>query len=109
MKIYEPERRTGAETIRQFGEFADRGGRAEVAAQQWTDAGFDDEMTGRWLQARCFAAEAAHGLSELGATPEQCAVRTRDGRGGYIDTIGYKVAAGDLTPRQGAARTLSSR
>ena len=108
MKIYEPARRTGAETIRQFGELADRGASAEVAAEQWTQAGFDDATTERWLTARCFDPDAARGLSELDVTPEQCAKRTRDG-GDYVDTIGYKVANGDLTVRQGAARTLSSR
>mgnify|MGYP003622988526 CR=1 FL=1 len=48
-------------------------------------------------------------LAELGVTPEQAAVRTRDGGEGHIDTIGWKVANRDLTPRQGAARSLSSR
>ncbi|MGI8505703.1 MAG: hypothetical protein ACR2MK_02660 [Solirubrobacteraceae bacterium] len=109
MKVYEPTPRTGIETIKRYGQLADRGGSAEIAAQQWTDAGFDDAMTARWLQARCFDAQAARGLSELGVTPEQSAARTRDGRGGYIDTIAFKVANGDLTVRQGAARTLSSR
>ena len=109
MRIYEPTPSTGIETIRRYGALADRGGSAEIAAQQWTEAGFDDEMTARWLQARCFDPQAARGLSELGVTPEQSAVRTRDGGGGYIDTIAYKVANGDLTVRQGAARTLSSR
>lgn len=109
MKVYEPARRTGVETIRQYGKLADRDGSAEIAAQQWTEAGFDDSMTASWLQARCFDPQAARRLSELDVTPEQCAVRTRDGGGGYIDTIGYKVANGDLTVRQGAARTLSSR
>jgi hypothetical protein len=42
-------------------------------------------------------------------TPKQAAVRTRAGSCDYIDTIGYKVANGDLTPRQGAARSMSSR
>ena len=41
-------------------------------------------------------------------TPKQAAVRTRDG-GGDVDTIAYKVANGELTARQGAARSLSSR
>lgn len=109
MKIYEPTPETHVETIREWGEFADRGGSAEIAAERWTHAGFDDEMTARWLQARCFDPDAARGLSELGVTPEQSAARTRDGGGGYIDTIAFKVANGDLTPRQGAARTLSSR
>ncbi len=109
MKVYEPAPRTGAETIRRYGEFAARGGSAETAAQQWTEAGFDDAMTSRWLQARCFDPQAALRLSDLGVTPEQSAVRTRDGGGSYLDTIAYKVANGDLTARQGAARTLSSR
>ncbi len=109
MKIYEPAPKTSVETIRDWGDLADRGGAAEIAAERWTHAGFDDELTVKWLRARCFDPGAARELSELGVTPEQSAVRTRDGGGGYIETIGYKVANGDLTPRQGAARALSSR
>lgn len=109
MEVYGPAAKTGVETIRRYGQLADRVGTAEVAAKTWTDAGFADEMTARWLEARCFDVEAASALAELGVTPEQAAVRTRDGGGGYIDTIAYKVANGDLTARQGAARTLSSR
>ncbi len=108
MKVYGPAAKTGVETIERYGQLADRGGAAELAAQSWTECGFDDETTGRWLEARCFDAQAALALAELGVTPRQAAVRTRDG-GGYIDTIAYKVANGDLTARQGAARTLSSR
>jgi hypothetical protein len=106
--VYEPAPKTNIETIARYGHFADRGAGAEVAAQAWTDAGFGDEMTARWLDARCFDANAARALAELGVAPEQAAVRTRDG-GGDIDTIAYKVANGDLTARQGAARCLSSR
>lgn len=109
MKIYRPVESTGVQTIARFGEFADRGGSPETAAQAWTDAGFGDETAARWLQARCFDASAARDLAELGVTPEQAACRTRDGGGGYLDTIAFKVASGDLTPRQGAARALSSR
>jgi hypothetical protein len=47
MKVYEPAAKTGAATIREHGEIADRGGDPEVAAQAWTDAGFDDTMTAR--------------------------------------------------------------
>lgn len=108
MEIYEPVARTSVETIRRYGQLADRGGAAEVAAQAWTEAGFGDEMTASWLEARCFDASAARALADLGVTPKQAAVRTRDG-GGYTDTIACKVAGGDLTPRQGAARCLSSR
>jgi hypothetical protein len=108
MKIYELPVKTHRETIEKFGELADRGDSPDAAAQAWTKAGFGDEMTARWLQARCFAPEAARALTELGVTPEQAATRTRDG-GDYLNTIAYKVAAGDLTPRQGAVRSLSSR
>jgi len=108
MRVYEPAASTGVATIRQYGELADRGGDPSVAAQAWTDAGFDDAMTARWLAARCFDAAAARALADMGVAPEQAARRTRDG-GGDVDTIAHKVANGDLTVRQGAARTLSSR
>jgi hypothetical protein len=108
VKIYELPVKTHAETIEKFGELADRGEAADAAAQAWTKAGFGDEMTERWLKARCFDPGAARALTELGVAPEQAATRTRDG-GNYLDTIAYKVAAGDLTPRQGAVRSLSSR
>ncbi len=108
MRVYEPRPSTGVEVIRRYGELANRGAGAEAAARAWTESGFDDATTARWLEARCFAPEAAHALTGLGVTPEQASLRTRDGGGG-IDTIAYKVANGDLTPRQGAARSLSSR
>lgn len=109
MKIYEPVPETGVEVIRRYGELADRGGAPEAAARAWTESGFDDATTAKWLEARCFEPEAARSLAALGVTPKQAAGRTRDGSGDYIDTIGYKVANGDLTPRQGAARSMSSR
>jgi hypothetical protein len=109
VRVYGPPSNTRAQTIERYGELAARGGQAEAAAQAWTEAGFDDEMTARWLGARCFEPQAARALSELGVTPEQAAARTRDGRGDYLETIAYKVSAGDLTARQGAARCLSSR
>jgi len=109
MKVYEPKPHTGEATIRQFGELADRGGDAATAADAWTEAGFDDETTARWLAARCFDPQSARALADAGVTPEQSGKRTRDGGGAYVDTIAFKVSSGDLTPRQGAARTLSSR
>jgi hypothetical protein len=102
--------KTSVDTIRRYGELADRGEDVAVAAKAWTDAGFDDETTGRWLDARCFDPEAARDLADLGVTPGQASKRTRDGAGGdYIDTIAFKVANGDLSARQGAARAASSR
>lgn len=109
MKIYEPAARTSAETIKQYGELADRGGDAETAAQAWSEAGFDDAATAKWLEARCFDPQAARRLAKMGVSPRQAAHRTRDGGDGSRDTIAYKVANGDLTARQGAARCLSSR
>jgi len=109
MEVYEPAARTSLETIKRYGRFADRGAGAAAAAQAWTDAGFSDELTARWLEARCFDPVAARALAELGVTPKQAAIRTRDGGGGGVDTIAYKVANGELTARQGAARSLSSR
>ncbi len=108
MKEYWPAPKTDAETIRRYGELIDGGEDAASVAQAWTDAGFDDEATTRWLDARCFDPAAARALADTGVAPAQAAKRTRDG-GGYVDTIAYKVANGDLTPRQGAARCLSSR
>jgi hypothetical protein len=109
MKIHRPAPETGAQTIRRYGELAARGGEPADAARAWTAAGFDDEGTSAWLDARCFDPSAARELAALDILPGQAAKRTRDGRGDYVDTIGYKVANGDLTARQGAARSMSSR
>jgi len=110
VRVYEPPARTSVATIERHGQLACPAGRAAWAvAQAWTDAGFGDELTARWLDARCFDARAARALTDLGVTPEQAAARTRAGAGGYIDTIGFKVASADLTVRQGAARSMSSR
>ena len=102
--------RTSVDTIERFGELADRGEDPAVAAKAWTNAGFDDEMTARWLEARCFDPQSAAELAELGVTPGQASKRTRDGAGeSSIDTIAYKVSMGQLSARQGAARAASSR
>ncbi len=101
---------TRVETVRRYGGLADRGGDPGVAAQAWTAAGFDDDTTAQWLDARCFDPRAARALTDLGVTPGQASKRTRDGGGErYIDTIAYKVANGNLSARQGAARADSSR
>ena len=82
----------------------------ETWRSKWSDAGFDDKATARWLDARCFDPQASAGLDDLGVTPTQAAKRTRDGAGErYIDTIAFKVSKGHLSARQGAARADSSR
>lgn len=101
--------RTSVDTISRYGELADRGDDPAVAAKAWTAAGFDDEQTALWLDARCFDPQAARDLADLTVTPAQASTRTRDGRRDYIDTIAYKVASGDLSARQGTARAASSR
>jgi hypothetical protein len=101
--------RTSVDTISRYGELADRGEDPAVAAKAWTAAGFDDEETARWLDARCFDPQAARDLAELRVTPGQASKRTRDGRREYVDTIAFKVSSGDLSARQGAARAGSSR
>ncbi len=101
--------RVSADTIARFGELAERGEKPAVAAMAWADAGFDDEQTASWLEARCFDPQTARELADLGVTPDQASTRTRDGRGDYRDTIAFKVASGDLSVRQGAARAMSSR
>jgi hypothetical protein len=97
------------ETISRFDELAEHLGDPSDAATAWTDAGFDDEQTAKWLAARCFDPESARELDDLGVTAAQAAKRTRDGKRDYLDTIAFKVSSGDLSPRQGAARASSSR
>jgi hypothetical protein len=102
--------KTSPDTIRRFAELTDHAGQDETAAARaWSAAGFDDEETTKWLEARCFDPQAARELADLSVTPKQASARTRDGRRPYRDTIGFKVASGDLSPRQGAARASSSR
>jgi hypothetical protein len=100
---------TNVATILRFGDFADRGGDPQAAAEAWTDAGFDDDGTTKWLDARCYEPQAARAMVDLDVTPLQAAKRTRDGRGDYIDTLAFKVSKGDLSARQAAARARSSR
>jgi hypothetical protein len=109
MRSWSQPRGTSADTIRRFGDLGNLGDDPAAAAKAWTAAGFDDEEAVPWLEARCFDPEAARELAELGVTPKQASARTRDGRRDYRDTLGFKVASGDLSPRQGAARASSSR
>ena len=100
---------TSAETISRFDDLAEHVGDPAAAAKAWSAAGFEDEETAKWLEARCFDPEAARELADLRVTPGQAATRTRDGKRPYRDTIAFKVSSGDLSPRQGAARASSSR
>src|ERR1044072_6541110 len=100
--------RTSVDTIKRYGELADRGEDPAVVAKAWTDAQFDDEEPARWLEARYFDAVSSRELANLGVTPGQASKRTRDGAGeSTIDTIAYKVSMGQLSARQGAARAAA--
>lgn len=84
---------------------------SEVEAALGRDASPDDvvawaetnlsgaDINAYLVNARCFAPSAAFLLSNAGVTPEQAARQTPAtlGIGGYADTIGYKVANGDLS------------
>lgn len=109
MKIYGGGVGTNVATILRYGDFADRGGDPQAVADAWTAAGFDDNATAAWLDARCYDPRSARAMIELDVTPLQAAKRTRDGKGDYIDTLAFKVSEGDLSPRQCAARARSSR
>jgi hypothetical protein len=50
-----------------------------------------------YIKARTFEPEVAQTLYRKGITPEQAAIVTEVGIGGYRDTIGYKVSNGDLS------------
>ena len=103
MKEYWPTRKTSAETIERFDKLADRVGDPAQAAEAWTEAGFDDESTAKWLSARCFDPQAARALADMGVTPGQAACRTRDGGEGRPNTMRVKGANGKPTVRPGAA------
>ncbi len=86
-----------AEVLERHGAPATRGGPAALAAREWVEAGFTDaEEVEDWLRARCFTAAGAASLEAAGLTPEQAAILTREGSGDYEDTLGFKVASGDL-------------
>jgi hypothetical protein len=109
MRIHGGGVETNVATILRYGDLADQGGDPQAAAEAWTAAGFDDDGTSRWLDARCYDAASARAMADLDVTPGQAAKRTRDGRGDYIDTLAFKVSKGDLSARQAAARARSSR
>lgn len=81
---------------------------AETAARRWAECGFTDaDDVDSWLAARCFDPAHAESLEAAGFTPEQAALRTAAGRGGYEDTVAHKLARGDLTLEE-ARRIVTS-
>ena len=96
------------EALARHGEDALAGAPAETAAYRWVSRGFADaEEVESWLAARCFDPAQAAALEAAGLTPEQAALRTAAGRGGYEDTVARKLARGDLTLEE-ARRIVTS-
>jgi hypothetical protein len=71
-------------------------------AHEWAQQGFTPASMQEWaFRARCFRPEAARALTILGLNPEDCAIGTTTG-----DTVGYRVANGDMSPMEAAALAL---
>jgi hypothetical protein len=83
------------DVLERHGHFA-HGGNPERAAEAWAKSGFEAPEVDAWLFSRCFVPEAARDLADVGLTPELARAKTSTGRAGYVDTIGFKVAEGDL-------------
>ena len=96
------------ETLSQYGDAALLGTTLEAAARAWLDAGFTDaEEVDDWLGARCFDPRHAQTLEAAGITPEQAALRTREGRADDEETVACKFSRGDLTLEE-ARRIITS-
>lgn len=84
--------------LEQAGAEAHMGQTPEEAARDWLSAGFDDsDDVAAWLEARCFKPGAARALEDAGIESDQAALRTTAGSDTYEETVGYKVARGDLS------------
>jgi hypothetical protein len=83
------------DAIERHGYFAHRGD-PDAASEAWEETGFDAGEVDDWLNARCFDPDAAEDLDDVGITPQMASSKTGAGNGNYSDTVGYKVAAGDL-------------
>lgn len=96
------------DVLERHGEAALSGAPAETAAYRWLSHGFADaDDVEDWLAARCFDPARAHELERAGLTPQQAGARTAAGRGGYEDTIAFKISRGDLSTEE-ARRIVTS-
>jgi hypothetical protein len=76
----------------------------DATVEAWEEAGLDAAEVEEWLNARCFSPDAARDMAHAGITPQMAQLRTGAGAGRYVDTVAFKVAAGDLEVE--AARDL---
>jgi hypothetical protein len=83
------------DVIERHGHFA-HGGNPDDAAETWAESGFEASEVDEWLQARCFDPSIARDLADAGMTPDMARIKTSAGAADYVDTVGFKVADGDL-------------
>jgi hypothetical protein len=81
--------------IETHGHFA-HGGNPDDAAETWMESGFEADDVNEWLLARCFDPSAARDLVDAGVTAQMARMKTGAGAGDYVDTVGFKVSAGNL-------------
>ena len=86
---------TVREVIERHGHFA-HAGNPDDTSETWAESGFDAHEVDAWLDARCFDPGAARDLADGGVDAIDARLKTVAGRGDYLDTIGFKVSAGDL-------------
>lgn len=82
-------------TLERHGRFAHAGDPCQVA-DAWARAGFDAGQVDAWLSARCFSPAAAAKLAAAELDPATLRVHTDAGRRGYLDSVGFKIATGEL-------------
>jgi hypothetical protein len=76
--------------------------------REWIEQGFDDpEEVEAWISAGCVEAAQARRLDDAGITPEQAALRTTAGASDADDTLGRKLARGELSLEE--ARRIITR
>lgn len=86
---------TVRDVIERHGHFA-HGGNPDETAVAWIEAGFEAHEVDEWLNARCFGPSSARDLADAGVSPAEARMKTEAGAGGYTDTVGFKVSAGDI-------------
>jgi hypothetical protein len=76
------------------------GGNPDDTAETWAESGFEAHEVDEWLNARCFNPDATRDLADAGVIADDARMKTGAGRGDYMETIGFKVSAGDLEPEE---------
>lgn len=83
------------DVIERHGHFA-HGGNPDDAAETWAESGFEAHEVDEWLLARCYDPSSARDLADAGVPPGEARMKTSAGAGDYVDTLGFKVSAGDV-------------